>query len=333
MLSLTEIAQLIELPTRIQKSELAELQELSMKHSYTPIFSLLYLKGIAMHQPLDFEAALKKHAFKIPSREQLYWIIKESEAYKESTTNLPEVEKTEEQKEDTSFTFTPEFKDQTDNRDETKIIEENEKSAKHVDDLEKNILAHAVGAAISIEVSNDLNFPFNAKRKTVIEKKSESTVKQESKKYKGEEKIESSNKGKKLNTSTDKKSFTEWLLNTGNSVSSKASEKQDTNTDQGSDKLDSTPQKSKIDRLVEKINTEKSKNTPTQRAFFSAPQKAKESLDESGVPVSETLAKIHVAQGNFPKAIEAYQQLMLNFPEKKSFFALRIEELKKKLNN
>jgi hypothetical protein len=50
------------------------------------------------------------------------------------------------------------------------------------------------------------------------------------------------------------------------------------------------------------------------------------------MPVSETLAKIFALQGNFPKAIFAYQQLILINPEKKIFFASQIVELQKKLN-
>ena len=69
-----------------------------------------------------------------------------------------------------------------------------------------------------------------------------------------------------------------------------------------------------------------------RREFFSPIKKAKESLREDGLPVSETLAKIYVAQGNYVKAIDAYTQLSLKYPEKKIFFANLIEDLTKKLN-
>jgi hypothetical protein len=50
------------------------------------------------------------------------------------------------------------------------------------------------------------------------------------------------------------------------------------------------------------------------------------------MPVSETLAKIFALQGNFSKAIYVYEQLILIFPEKKTFFASQIKNLKKKIN-
>lgn len=80
---------------------------------------------------------------------------------------------------------------------------------------------------------------------------------------------------------------------------------------------------------LEKLSGEKER---PKTEFFSPSKKAKESLDESTLPVSETLAKIFVLQGNYPKAINVYEQLMLKFPEKKVFFADSIAQIKEKLN-
>lgn len=49
-------------------------------------------------------------------------------------------------------------------------------------------------------------------------------------------------------------------------------------------------------------------------------------------PVSETFAVILEKQGKFGKSIEIYEELILKYPEKKAYFAGRIEELKKQLN-
>ena len=61
--------------------------------------------------------------------------------------------------------------------------------------------------------------------------------------------------------------------------------------------------------------------------FFSPVKKAKESLELENLPVSETLAKVFESQGNYVMAKKTYEQLILIFPEKKSFFANCIQKL------
>ena len=65
--------------------------------------------------------------------------------------------------------------------------------------------------------------------------------------------------------------------------------------------------------------------------FFSPVKKAKESLGIENLPVSETLAKVFESQGNYTMAKTTYEQLILIFPEKKSFFADQIQKLNNKL--
>ena len=65
--------------------------------------------------------------------------------------------------------------------------------------------------------------------------------------------------------------------------------------------------------------------------FFSPVKKAKESLEVENLPVSETLAKVFESQGNYSMAKSTYEQLILIFPEKKSFFADQIQKLINKI--
>lgn len=67
--------------------------------------------------------------------------------------------------------------------------------------------------------------------------------------------------------------------------------------------------------------------------FYSASKMARLSVQESDDLVTETLANVFEAQGKHEKAIQAYQKLSLKFPEKKVYFAGRINAVEKKLKS
>jgi tetratricopeptide (TPR) repeat protein len=108
--------------------------------------------------------------------------------------------------------------------------------------------------------------------------------------------------------------FDEWLLYLKKKNEAKKSEEEDKAM------LRSMWQREKLAAAI----GEEDDNIP--EAVF---ERAINSIDKEEIMVSESLAEIHIKQGKYEKAIEIYRKLSLQNPEKKSYFAAKINQLNK----
>ncbi len=350
MLNLHEIAARIKQPELCNVQDIDSLRTLCETYPYSQVFPLLYLKTLAQTNDVRLDTELQKFAYRVADRAVLFDLLNNKKAgqVKESVTpaeayttreespeyQLPVENVAEEPREEISspepsVSLPEERAEHTDTAtplsgEETEIHTPETETNEHVQEplpsLPDDILSSiSIGAEVySLEAEE---------AKIVKQKEAEEQLELEKEKQKL---IEALAQKKPLieekpheEKTTDERSFTSWLKK--NAAYIKPVE-----------------EKPDPDALIERfIQSEPKISSPKEKLFedrtdknemFNPTKKAKESLDETQLPVSETLAKIFAAQGNYPKAIYAYQQLMLIFPEKKVFFATQIEDLNKKIN-
>ena len=83
---------------------------------------------------------------------------------------------------------------------------------------------------------------------------------------------------------------------------------------------------------LEQFLEERKKKAKEKAEFFSPSRMAKRSLEDHDGLVTETLAKIHVMQENWGKAIDTYRRLSTKYPEKASYYEGLIKELEEQLD-
>lgn len=168
----------------------------------------------------------------------------------------------------------------------------------NIPELEAQILSSAVSASLSMEV-DDIANSINA------EKDAEKAIEEENKAV---EKID-----------TEPKTFLEWISNENQSTPT-----QNTNTTKSDERKIF---RKKAEDLIDQFIKSQPKIKP-KKEFYSPENMAQKSLVDNDSFVTETLANVYANQGNISKAINIYEQLILKNPEKKSYFASLIKNLR-----
>lgn len=315
-MNLNQLSNILQSPALITEQDVQMLKELCSKYPYSQLFSIVYLKALHTSKDVYFDDELEKHAYKITDRTKLHQLINQRIEFEQTNKDVPDplVENITETLETAIL-----------NNDEL-ILSEKDKSheikeEKNEDLIEVKVAEQANRNEKSLELeilTNAAQTVYNEEfegSSEILEETASSVLTNTPEKDKILSIKVNSDDTLKI-TPTTKKRFSDWL-----NISSI-----DTNNPQNNDSA-----KTKEEIINKFIDTSPTIST-LKKEFYSPIKQGQQSIDADQLIYTETLASILALQGNFPKAIIAYEQLILTNSEKKIYFAEKIKELKNKLN-
>lgn len=318
-------------PTSIGPEDSSQLKQLLKDYPYFQAARSLYLKSLYVQNNHKYNNELKKTALYTLDRDVLFDFItaKDFVAYKPFELNMTEtlaevveekiVQPTiEEQLQDRFakivFAVKQDFKEETAQEFIPNITEETSTEEKEelVDEIIESIETENKIATVAIpsEVSNTITEAI--------------TVSLEEKLKVGEP-LQFNN--------DDKFSFSEWLqlaqkkpIDREEKVEESV-KKETEKTILTEETVISKTTRQKKSALIDKFIQTNPKIVPTKK-LSSPPINIEVSIKENDSLMTETLAKIYLEQKKYQKAIQAYEILILKYPEKSIFFADQILDIK-----
>jgi hypothetical protein len=301
---------LVQNPVLLKDVELNELEKLVKVYPYFSIARVLLTKKMQQTQHLLLKKEIKKTAVSVPNRKLLYeflyhtGLLKNIEKSEEITTKI----------EDTNAeTLTPEIildtEETTSSFSKPVEIESTvqpsssfakpinlkdfgKEKASDIDILEQQIIGQTIEHVLSLEIES---------QNEILPIKEDSTPTPEQNSQK----------------------FSDWLNILDHDRLKTWRENPEENEEPVTNEADI------INSFLQKdINI----ITPSNNEIEYSPSNlARLSLVDDEDFVTETLANIYAEQGNLQKALTAYKKLLLKYPEKKTYFAARIEKIEKDL--
>lgn len=330
MISAKRIGELIVNPNLVQKEEIEGLEKAVQKYQYSSALRFLILKAKTKFHSADLEKELETSANFVADREYLYQFLHEE------TTQKTEVKEKKEVVEEIKIETTPiEVVVEEEVVEVEKVVPIEAKVEKETIEIKEEPVSKVVEEVVEkeeIEVKWDsveevLEEPVLVKEESPIEKAEKIIIE--------EEVIKPIKKAVAIDV--DKLSFVEWLKlqkEGGGYIEEAPLVKESVPAERVGKEVKAVLAKSSkltktdINDLLDKfIEAEPSISKP-DREFYNPAKTAKQSLEEQESLVTETLAKIHLLQKNYSKAIETYRRLILVYPEKKTYFATQIEKIR-----
>ncbi len=295
-----QFVELLDHPERVNENTLSELKEIIEEYPFFQAGRMLLIKNLHKIDHIKYNSELRNSAAYIADRSKLFHLIHTIQEEPEPV--VEEIEETVVEKSEP-------------------VIEQQEEKAEKDQPISVTATENYLNASDEFEDANGSLVNFNLEEKEIDEEEVElqnlvlpaadlldydvTTTSNYS--------LPSIDEIEKV-SQDENRSFSDWLHIMHYTEAPKNKEKEKPRS-KGMDLIDSfLNSKPKIEAGGQK----KTKDGDLSAKSASAPEDI----------LSETLAEIHIKQGNKSKAISIFEKLRLKYPEKNVYFARRISELK-----
>jgi tetratricopeptide (TPR) repeat protein len=128
---------------------------------------------------------------------------------------------------------------------------------------------------------------------------------------------------------SEKHSFQEWLqLARAEPIDRSESENGEKKTTETTEIVTVEEEKKKKAEIIDRFIETNPKISPIKPTMATPPIQLNSNEEDNSYLMTETLARVYLEQKKYTKAIQAYEILILKYPEKISFFADRISDIK-----
>jgi hypothetical protein len=339
-MNLSEFKHLLDNPNTISPTQITELSSILKVYPYFQSARSLYVKGLQKHDNIKYNGSLKKTAAYTTDRTVLFDLIT-TEHFQTITKTAPkqEIPKIEDKKEQEIIAQEIIHEPIIENKLEQSLINSIEIANLEV---EKTIENNTIDLSNPLEQS--IISSINATKITEEEEEEEVaednlTEKEEEKKEEQqlenvetdmsswlEDKIDEEEEKPISFKKNETHSFHEWL-NLSKLKPIEREEIHENNNEDADNPIQETTSEIAVKMdLIDKFIETNPKIVPAKENI-PLPSYITKSEDTSYL-MTETLAKIYLEQKKYSKAIQAYEILILKYPEKSSLFADRILDIK-----